>query len=120
MTTNTNTSSACDPLAALPDNLEFSDSEHRDAVIAFARQTGQDGQLAETLERLSRLAGQGRAKLFRDFAPHSWEFVIFRQDGESRFNGGVIYHGPHDRGGDGGAPTFSVSLTPCEGWSIHT
>jgi hypothetical protein len=36
------------------------------------------------------------------------------------FNGGLIYHGKHDNGGDGSAPTFSVNLTPQYGWSIHT
>ena len=36
------------------------------------------------------------------------------------YNGGLIYHGPHDRGGDGSAPTFSVNLNPHDGWSIHT
>lgn len=35
-------------------------------------------------------------------------------------NGALIYHGPHDNGGDGGAPTFSVNLVPTNGWSIHT
>jgi hypothetical protein len=35
-------------------------------------------------------------------------------------NGGLIYHGPHDNGGDGGFPTFSVNLSPVNGWTIHT
>jgi hypothetical protein len=34
--------------------------------------------------------------------------------------GAAIYRGAHDEGGSGGAPTFSVSLTPVKGWSIHT
>lgn len=42
------------------------------------------------------------------------------QDEKFWFNGGLIFHGPHDGGGNGGAPTFSVSLTPQDGWSIHT
>jgi len=36
------------------------------------------------------------------------------------FNGGLIFHGKHDNGGDGSAPTFSVNLSPTNGWSIHT
>lgn len=36
------------------------------------------------------------------------------------FNGGLIFHGPHDNGGDGGMPTLSVNLLPHHGWSIHT
>lgn len=36
------------------------------------------------------------------------------------FNGGLTFHGKHDNGGDGGAPTFSVNLSPSDGWEIHT
>ena len=36
------------------------------------------------------------------------------------FNGGLIFHGPHDNGGDGGAPTFSVNLGVGYGWAMHT
>ena len=35
-------------------------------------------------------------------------------------NGGLIYHGKHDGFGSGNAPTFSVCLTPTNGWSVHT
>ena len=30
------------------------------------------------------------------------------------YNGGMLYHGP------AGGPTFAVTLTPVDGWSIHT
>lgn len=30
------------------------------------------------------------------------------------YNGGLLYHGPS------GGPTFAVTLTPVEGWSVHT
>ncbi len=64
-----------------------------------------------------------RCTLFSDFSPYSMTFLL-----ESRVNGewkrslfgGLIFHGAHDRGGDGGPPTFSVSLTPASGWRIHT
>lgn len=36
------------------------------------------------------------------------------------YNGGIIFHGNHDRGGDGGTPTFSVNITPVNGWATHT
>ena len=58
-----------------------------------------------------------------DFAPLSFAFAIYTvKDGKEKvwFNGGLIFHGKHDNGGDGGAPTFSVTLTPHSGWSIHT
>ena len=35
-------------------------------------------------------------------------------------SGGILYHGPRDGYGSGGAPTFSVTLTPTEGYSIPT
>jgi len=38
----------------------------------------------------------------------------------SGIHGGLIYHGPHDGFGDGGSPSFSVSLSKSQGWSIHT
>jgi len=66
-----------------------------------------------------------RLRLFKDFAPKSFEFVLEGMPKGSEewcraMNGGIIFHGAHDRGGDGGAPTYSVNLTPQDGWSIHT
>jgi hypothetical protein len=84
-----------------------------------------------------------------DFAPYSFNFALYtrcKPDYEKRYslttdweygrymveqypelegralymNGGLIFHGKHDNGGDGGAPTFSVNLTPTSGWSVHT
>ena len=49
-----------------------------------------------------------------DFAPHSFNFTM------CGMYGGMIYHGPHDGGGDGGAPTYSMNLSPIAGWSLHT
>lgn len=82
--------------------------------------------LEECLERLQNpsFGRETRVTLYSDFAPHSFGFdkEYLSEDGTWRFdyNGGLIYHGPHDNGGDGGAPTFSVSLDPHHGWSIHT
>ncbi len=53
----------------------------------------------------------GKKPLFS--SPHKNDYVDW-------FVGGLIYHGEHDRGGDGEAPTFSVNLTPQNGWSVHT
>jgi len=62
----------------------------------------------ETLTRL-RIT-----ELWLDFAPLSFTWK------GSGMVGGLIFHGPHDRGGDGGEPTFSVNLSGAYGWSIHT
>jgi hypothetical protein len=68
--------------------------------------------------------GATRCLLFKDFAPLSFFFRMEKRDkdGEYRpwFVGGLIFHGQHDNGGDGGAPTYSVNLSPCDGWSVHT
>jgi len=62
----------------------------------------------------------GRVNLFSDFAPLSFTFSVLDKQNRLIYNGGLIYHGSHDNGGDGSSPTFSVSLTPVNGWAIHT
>lgn len=82
--------------------------------------------LAESFrESLSRLASMakgigGKVRLYWDFADLSFGFVVIRANGEAWINGGLIYHGAHDHGGDGGAPTFSVNVQPIIGWTLHT
>jgi len=65
-----------------------------------------------------------RCVLYKDWAPLSFAFSMEVADGEGGFkpwfNGGLIFHGDHDGGGNGGAPTFSVCLSPCDGWTVHT
>ena len=59
--------------------------------------------------------------IYNDWAPRSFEFV--QMFGErAGMNGGIIFHGPHDGGGNGGAPTFSVSLSSDRSarWEVHT
>ncbi len=100
------------------------------AAREFAEKTGQLEQFEESLKRLTNreitenVGNQGKkseVELYNDFAPFSF-FWIWR-DVESKRQimcGGLIYHGAHDNGGDGSAPTFTVSLVPQSGWSIHT
>ena len=54
----------------------------------------------------------GNVELFADFVPHSFAFIVFK-NGKREMNGGLIYHG-------GSTETFTVQLTPTNGWSIHT
>lgn len=98
----------------------------------FAEKTGQREQFESVLKRLTdrekeKNVGNGMAdtsseiELYPDFAAYSFYWVWREiETGRIIMNGGLIYHGKHDNGGDGGAPTFSVSLTPQSGWSIHT
>jgi hypothetical protein len=96
----------------------------------FAKKTGQEEQFEGILNRLvareenDNVGNQGKkseVELYPDFAPYSF-FWVWREVESKRviMNGGLIYHGSHDNGGDGSSPTFSVSLTPQFGWSIHT
>lgn len=75
----------------------------------------------ENLERLAGLVrGGGRIRLGLDFADLSFGFAVVLADGSCSIVGGLLFHGEHDRGGDGGGPTYAVCLQPTSGWSIHT
>ncbi|HUW09537.1 MAG TPA: DUF4120 family protein [Anaerolineae bacterium] len=104
---------------------EILNQEHFDKVAAFAVEAGKAESLQESLDQLQRIADNFSAKIHigYDFAPYSLSFSIDKGEGEDRrtvLNGGVIFHGSHDGGGNGGAPTYSVNLNPVDGWSIHT
>ena len=96
----------------------------------FADETGQREEFDKALARLCHRevhenVGNGgkpsEIRLYGDLAPYSFEWAWIEIETERLImNGGLIYHGKHDNGGDGGAPTFSVSLTPQSGWCIHT
>jgi hypothetical protein len=48
-------------------------------------------------------------------------FVIIKNETKTcLLDGGLIYHGNHDGFGSGAFPTLSVTITPTDGWSIHT
>jgi hypothetical protein len=114
--------------------LVIRNQEYFDKVVAFAKQIGMYEQLKDRLDYLDTYAcrdGEGNVdrtktecRLSKDFAPYSFEFVLVRRNANGSFdywfNGGLIFHGNHDNGGDGGAPTFAVNLSPEHGWSIHT
>jgi hypothetical protein len=110
-------------------------TEHCEEYLAEVRAAADEmgpewrQKLEEQLEYLGSYAchddpGQTRCDLTKDFAPLSFYFLMQRRqkDGSYKtwFNGGLIFHGPHDRGGDGGAPTYSVNLCGSHGWSVHT
>jgi hypothetical protein len=81
-------------------------------------------ELQKELDYLANYGGTPdytECQLYKDFAPQSFAFDMMR-NGKRWFNGGLIFHGPHDNGGDGGAPTFSVNLNPDTRphWQVHT
>jgi len=104
--------------------LTVKDQEYFDSVVKFAQENGLMPNLQEQLDFLSNFGGDPtkiECELYKDFAPQSFYFEMIR-NGKRYFNGGCIFHSAHDHGGDGGAPTFSVSLNPDTKphWQVHT
>jgi hypothetical protein len=104
--------------------IEVRNQEHLDAVRAFAA-TLPDPRSAESLERcLARLedvaSDGGKCVLFKDFAPHSFEFGLLHEDGRPWVNGGVIFYAGPESGS--GSPQFSVSNSGLKysRWEVHT
>ena len=91
-------------------------------IKAFANEHGLIESFNDTFSRLENYSIKGYdVNLYTDFAPLSLEFSI-TDHGKFVSNGGFIFHGKHDGFGNGGAPTFSVSIgnDRVTGWSIHT
>jgi Domain of unknown function (DUF4120) len=104
--------------------LVWQNKEHAKEVFQFAKKTGQTKNLKDNLQRLINIAknygSHYKVSIGRDFAPYSFGFCIMLGPKNIRLNGGMIYHGSHDGGGNGSGPTFSVCLEPTQGWAIHT
>jgi hypothetical protein len=106
--------------------LEVNDEAYLASVRAFADSVGAREQFEKKLEYLATYRdGTCVCKLYKDFAPHSFEFVLMgpeKPDGtrERWFNGGLVLHAPHSTGA--GAPEFSVTLNPQDHyhWEVHT
>lgn len=105
----------------MPAKLIVHCPEHLQSAKEFAASTNQSETLNRQLSRLTEnLDSAWRVELYSDFAPYSFFFQEITPAGLRGLNGGLIYHGSHDGFGSGSAPTFSVSITPTQGWSIHT
>ena len=93
-----------------------------DEIRIYAKEHDLMESFNNTFSSLETYSAKGYlVTLYNDFAPLSMEFSIKENDRLILY-GGLIYHGPHDGYGSGGAPTFSVSLSTDKkaGWSIHT
>ena len=93
-----------------------------DKIKAFAREKHLAREFVSTFSRFKTQSKRGfDIYLYPDFAPFS---LYFEREKNNVFdgNGGFIFHGIHDGGGNGSAPTFSVSIDPDtrSHWSIHT
>lgn len=128
--------------------LHINNPDHFQDVVGFARDHGVLGLLADKLAYLSNYGNEPErpgydgladadklgwalvhrnpasavCELYKDYAAHSFQFLMKRADGANWFNGGLIYSGP-GQPLDGSAPAFTVSLEPTgveHQWSIHT
>lgn len=91
-------------------------------IKAYATEHHLEESFNKIFTRFETFSKSGcEVNLYCDFAPLSLYFEITKE-GQFVLNGGFIFHGTHDGYGNGGAPTFSVSIDPEKqpGWSIHT
>lgn len=95
--------------------------EYFDKCVYFGKEHGKwetnNGGLKVCFERLINIGNNcktGKPTIYKDFAPYSFGFSA------GGMAGGLIFHGSHDGGGNGGAPTYSVSLSDTDGWGLHT
>ena len=107
--------------------LEIKCPEFVEKALAVSEERGLN--LQEKLDYLAAFCdkdgdGETRCTLYSDSSPLSFGFSWEKRNADGSYkpwmNGGLIFHGNHDGGGNGGAPTFSVNLTPADGWSVHT
>lgn len=108
-------------------NVEWC-ADYFEQVKQFAKDNNLEENFNSNIEYLSTYAehgeiGKTRCRLFKDFAPNSFEFVmeLKNKNGEYKrwFNGGLIYFGVNENGVSG--PQYSVRLnSEKSGWSIHT
>ena len=108
------------------EQLKFTNDETKSEFIENMKWSEQNPELNKTflscVDRLSEWIREGtEVWIGHDFAPRSFSFAVLDVCSDrSVLNGGMIFHGSHDNGGDGSAPTFSVNLSPHDGWRLHT
>lgn len=102
--------------------IVWTNKDHARKVFQFAKRTGQTSNLKKNIKTLLSIAKNMMCEVYMSYDDPQSFYFLFRRGpkGKVLMNGGLIYHGSHDGGGDGSAPTFSVCLTPTTGWSIHT
>ena len=92
----------------------------------FADKVGLRPQLETRLTYLDNYASPKRTRcmLAPDPAPYSFSFVMEIDRGNGVwtpwFQGGLLYHGPHDGHGSGSTPTLAATVSPTMGWAVHT
>lgn len=91
--------------------------ERYNKCLVFTEAKG-DKTLSSCINRLAQW--EGEIHISKDYDEMSFTFHQVYPDGRQGLFGGIIYHGARDGYGSGQGPTFSVCLTPTEGYQIHT
>ena len=88
-------------------------------VLQYAESIGRKDNLQECIKHID--ISDDTVEIYVDFAPKSFYFIRKRNEIFAG-NGGIIFHGSHDNGGDGSFPTFSISILNDikPHWEIHT
>ena len=93
------------------------------AVLEWAVANKCYGKLMEQLDYLGNYSDEvTTCRLYSDFAPNSFEFVMEWADGTRWFSGWLVYSGP-TQPLDGSAPALTVGIdidSSVHGWSVHT
>ena len=88
--------------------------ERHQQALEHAAKTD-DKTLQDCIERLKQWETNQSCEifLFKDFAPLSFYFEMYNNNGNRIMNGGVLYHGNPDE-------SRAVTLDLTRGWQIHT
>ena len=103
--------------------LKIEDPAHFATVFEWAVANKCHDKLMQRLDYLGHYSDEATTcRLYKDFAPNSFEFLMERADGTRWFNGGLVYSGP-TQPLDGSAPALTVGIgidSSVHGWSVHT
>ena len=103
--------------------LKIEDPTHFATVLEWAVANKCYDKLMQRLDYLGHYSDKATTcRLYKDFAPNSFEFLMELPDGTRWFNGGLIYSGP-TQPLDGSAPALTVGIgvdSSVHGWSVHT
>ncbi len=90
--------------------------EHYEKTVKYAESIG-DETLNKCIDRLKQWEansnGRYEIELYYDSSPYSFGFAEVAKDGTKDVVGRLLYHGNPDE-------SYTITLSPTRGWSIHT
>lgn len=104
-------------------NIKFANEEVFERYRQMLDETESlENSLHKSIVRLSKWNPYNHtAVIYNDFDEKSFFFQVYdEEEKQTSFCGGIIYHRSEDGYGSGSGPTFSVTVEPTHGYSIHT